>query len=286
MFFGGPEAAGGLKGFQAETARVPWADVNLVVIPDGISDDQAILMSDILPTGWFDADLAEIEKDDHVLVFGCGPVGQMTIASAILMGGQMIAVDRLPDRLAMAERQGAQVINMDEVDVPETVLKLTDGDGARRVIDAVGVDAQHAHHGHEEPSLLGKAKNKVEQYLIEPAARKFGSHFVAGDNPSQVLDWAVECVAKAGTISIIRVYPPNDRVFPIGKAMNKNVTMRMGNGNHRRYYDVLIDHVMSGRLDPLTILTQSEPVTDAIKAYTAFNERQPGWMKVELLPST
>ena len=181
-FFGGPEAAGGLKGLQAERARVPWADVNLVPIPDTLSDDQAILMSDILPTGWFGADLAEIEKGDHVLVFGCGPVGQMAIASAILMGGRVIAVDRLPDRLAMAQRQGAQVINMEEVDVPEAMLKLTGGDGARRVIDAVGVDAQHAHGGPDAPGLLDKAKDLAEQYLIEPAARKFGSHFVAGDS--------------------------------------------------------------------------------------------------------
>ena len=285
-FFGGPEAAGGLKGLQAEKARVPWADVNLVPIPDEISDDQAILMSDILPTGWFGADLAEIEKGDHVLVFGCGPVGQMAIASAMLMGGRVIAVDRLPDRLAMAQRQGAQVINMDEADVPEAVFKLTDGDGARRVIDAVGVDAQHAHGGPGAPGLLSKAKETVEQYLIEPAARKFGSHFVAGDNPSQVVDWAVECVAKAGTIAIIGVYPPTDRVFPIGKAMNKNVTLRMGNANHRRYYDVLLDHVQAGRLDPQKILTQTEPMTTAIEAYKAFDERQPGWMKVELMPST
>src|ERR1700712_3273759 len=124
-FFGGPAAAGGLKGLQAEKARGPWADANLVLIPNGVSDDQAILMSDILPTGWFGADLAEIEKGDHVLIFGCGPVGQMTIASARLMGGKVIAVDRLPDRLEMARQQGAEIINMDAVNVPEAVLKLT-----------------------------------------------------------------------------------------------------------------------------------------------------------------
>ena len=284
-FFGGPEAAGGLKGLQAEKARVPWADVNLVPVPDGISDDQAILMSDILPTGWFGADLAGIEEGDHVLVFGCGPVGQMAIASALLMGGRVIAVDRLPDRLDMARRQGAEVIDFDAVDVPDAVLKLTDGDGARRVIDAVGVDAQHAHAGPDRPGLLGKAKELVEQYAIEPAARKFASAFQAGDNPSQVLDWAVECVAKGGTIAIIGVYPPTDRVFPIGMAMNKNLTLRMGNANHRRYYDVLLDHVASGRLDPTKILTQTEPMTGAIAAYKAFDERQLGWIKVELEPA-
>lgn len=188
VFFGGPEAAGNLNGIQAEKARCPWADTNLVPIPDSITDNQAILMSDILPTGWFGAALAEIEKGDHVLVFGCGPVGQMAIASATLMGGKVIAVDRLPDRLDMARRQGAEVINFDEVDVPDAVLKLTDGDGARRVIDAVGIDAQHAHAGPDEPGLLGKAKELVEQYAIEPMARKFASTFQDGDNLSQVAD--------------------------------------------------------------------------------------------------
>ncbi len=285
VFFGGPETAGKLKGLQAEKARVPWADTNLVPIPNGIDDDQAILMSDILPTGWFGADLAGIEEGDDVLVFGCGPVGLMAIASAKLMGGRVIAVDRLTDRLGMARAQGAEVINFDEVDVLETVLKLTKGDGARRVIDAVGVDAEHAHAGPEKPGLLNKARELVEQYAIEPAARKFTSHFQAGDNPSQVFDWAVKCVAKAGTIAIIGVYPLTDRVFPIGVAMNKNITLRMGIGNHRRYYDVLLDHVTSGRLDPKKILTQVEPMTGVIEAYKAFDERQPGWIKVELNPT-
>jgi len=285
VFFGGPEAAGNLKGLQAEKARCPWADTNLVPIPDSISDDQAILMSDILPTGWFGAVLAEIEEGDHVLVLGSGPVGQMAIASAKLMGGRVIAVDHLPDRLDMARRQGAEVINFDEQDVPDAVLKLTGGDGARRVIDAVGVDAQHAHAGPDAPGLLSKAKEAVEQTIIEPMSHKHGSHFIAGDNPSQALDWAVECVAKGGTVSIIGVYPPTDREFPIGVAMNKNLTLRMGNCNHRAYYDVLIDHVASGRLDPVQVLTQTEPMTGAIEAYEAFDERQPGWIKVELEPA-
>ncbi len=129
-----------------------------------------------------------------------------------------------------------------------------------------GVDAQHAHAG---PGLLGKPKDVVKHYLIEPAARKFGRHFVAGDNPSQVIDWAVECVAKAGTIAIIGVYPPSGRVSPIGKAMNKNLTLRMGNANRRRYYDVLLDHVTAGRLDPQKVLTETEPMTGAIEAYKA-----------------
>lgn len=285
VFFGGPEAAGGLRGLQAEKARCPWADVNLVPIPDEISDEQAILMSDILPTGWFGAALAEIEDGDHVLVFGCGPVGLMAIASAQVMGGRVIAVDRLRDRLDMARRLGAEVVNFDEQDVPEAVLKLTDGDGARRVIEAVGVDAQHAQDGPDAPGVLAQAKEAIQRRLTEPLGRDHGSHFIAGDNPSQTLDWAVECVAKGGTISIIGVFPPTDRTFPIGMAMNKNLTIRMGNCNHRAYYDVLIEHMRSGRLDPVQVLSQVEPLTGAIDAYKAFDERQPGWIKVELEPA-
>jgi threonine dehydrogenase-like Zn-dependent dehydrogenase len=285
VYYGATQVNGGLKGLQAEKARVPFADANLVPVPDAISDDQAILMSDILPTGWFGADLAEINEGDHVLIFGCGPVGQMAIASALLMGGHVIAVDRLPDRLDMARQQGAEIINFEEQDVVETVRAMTNGDGPARVIDVVGVDAQHADHGPNAPGLLGRAKAAAEQLLIEPGAHKHGSHFVAGDAPVQVHDWAVECVAKAGTIAIIGVYPPTDRVFPIGMAMNKNLTIRMGNANHRRYYDVLIEHVLAGRLDPVRILSTVEPLTGAIDAYKAFDEREPGWIKVELEPT-
>ncbi len=284
-FFGGPEAAGNYKGLQAEKARVPWADTNLVSVPDAISDDQAILMSDILPTAWFGADLAQIEQGDSVLVLGCGPVGQLAIASAMVMGGDVIAVDRLPDRLEMATRQGARTVNFDEVNPVEAVLEMTNGDGARRVIDAVGVDAEHAADGPAKPGFFDRRKIAKEQKAIEPEANTSGRHWVAGDNPSQALDWAVEAVAKAGTISIIGVYPPTDRVFAIGQAMNKNLTLRMGNCNHRAYYDVLIDHVRSGRLDPVKILTEIEPMTSAIEAYKAFDNREPGWIKVELEPA-
>ena len=219
-------------------------------------------------------------------MFGCGPVGQLAIASAMAMGaGRVIAVDRLPDRLDMAARQGAEVINFDEVEPSKQLVKMTNGDGPKRIIDAVGVDAQHAHKGPAKPGLSERHEIAKAQNEIEPKAHTSGHKYVAGDNPTQVLDWAVEAIAKAGTLSIIGVYPPTDRYFPIGQAMNKNLTLRMGNCNHRRYYDVLIEHVRSGKLDPVKILTQIEPMTGAIEAYEAIDGRQPGWMKVELQPA-
>jgi threonine dehydrogenase-like Zn-dependent dehydrogenase len=284
-FFGGPEAAGGFDGLQAEKARVPWAHVNLVKVPDSITDEEAILLSDIVPTGWFGADLADIHEGHTVAVFGCGPVGQFAIAAARLMGGNVIAVDRLPDRLEMARRQGAQCVNFDEEDPVKTILALTGGIGVDRVIDAVGVDAQHAHGGPAGKKARQQSdKLQKQQHEITPEANRDGKQWIAGDAPAQALDWAVEALAKAGQLSIIGVYPPADEVFPIGKAMNKNITVKMGNCNHRKYYNTLLDLVESGALEPAKILTRIEPMQSAIAAYEAFDRREPGWIKIELKP--
>ena len=149
-FFGGPKTSGPFNGLQAEKARIPYANVGLVKLPDEVTDDQAILISDIFPTGYFGADIAGIEPGDMVAVFGCGPVGQFVIASAKLMGaGRVFAVDRVPSRLEMARSQGAETINFEEEDPVETLLRLTGKIGVDRAIDAVGVDAQHAHHGRQ-----------------------------------------------------------------------------------------------------------------------------------------
>src|SRR5690349_15976808 len=140
VFFGGPEEAGGLDGLQAEYARIPFANVGLVKLPDSVSDDQAIMLSDIFPTAWFGAELAEVEDGDTVCVFGLGPVGQFAVASAKLMGaGRIIAVDCVPDRLEMARAQGAEVIDFEKEDPEEVVVELTGGIGVDRVIDAVGI---------------------------------------------------------------------------------------------------------------------------------------------------
>jgi threonine dehydrogenase-like Zn-dependent dehydrogenase len=238
-----------------------------------------------VPTGWFGADLADIHEGHAVAVFGCGPVGLFAITAAQLMGGRVIAVDRLEDRLEMARRQGAQCINFEQEDPVKTILALTGGIGVDRAIDAVGVDAQHAHGGPagEQARQQSDRLRKVQQETT-PEANREGKQWVAGDAPAQALDWAVEALAKAGQLSIIGVYPPADEVFPIGKAMNKNLTVKMGNCNHRKYYNTLIDLVQSGVLDPTKILTRTEPLQSVIGAYEAFDRREPGWIKVELKP--
>ncbi len=286
-FFGGPKAAGGFNGLQAEKARIPYANVGLVKLPDEVDDDQAILLSDIFPTGYFGADLADIHEGHTVAVFGCGPVGLFAVASAKLMGaGRVFAIDAVPDRLEMARWQGAEVINFDREDPIETLLRLTGGIGVDRAIDAVGVDAYHPHAG----PAAQKAQEQQQEFQREvqqnaPQQNAHDGNWVPGDAPSQVLQWAVEALAKAGTLAIIGVYPPSAQSFPIGQAMNKNLTIRMGNCNHRRYLPMLVDMVQNGTLDPAKILTQYETLSAGIDAYKAFDQRQPGWIKVELAPA-
>jgi threonine dehydrogenase-like Zn-dependent dehydrogenase len=286
VFYGGPEATGNLPGFQAEKARVLYADVNLVPVPDGVTDDQALLVSDILTTAWFGTELAEVGDGDDVVVFGCGPVGQLAIALAALRGARVIAVDRLPDRLEAARKQGVDVINFDQEKVVDAVRRMTNGDGAAKVMDFVGVDAQHPQQGPGEPSSEERDEIAQVRQSATPDAITHGDHWVAGDNPTQVLQWAVECVAKAGIIAIAGVYPPTVNSYPIGTAINKNLTIRMGICDHRRYVAEMFDYIVSGRLDPAKIITQVEPIADVLQAYAAFDDRQPGWMKVELAGSS
>jgi threonine dehydrogenase-like Zn-dependent dehydrogenase len=262
-FFGGPKATGPFHGLQAEKARIPYAHIGLIKLPEAITDNQAIAMSDIFPTAWFGAEMAEIKDGDTVAVFGCGPVGLFAIISAKLMGASRVfAIDGLNDRLARARHLGAECINFEEEDPVEAINRLTDDIGVDRAIDAVGVDANHGHgghpHGHEQ--------------------------WQPGDAPSQALEWAVEGLAKAGTLSIIGVYPAGFDSFPIGAAMNKNIRMNMGNCHHRKYIPKLIELTLAGKVDPAKVLTQCEPLTDAISAFAAFDLHEAGWIKVKLKP--
>jgi threonine dehydrogenase-like Zn-dependent dehydrogenase len=285
-FFGGPGPTGPFHGLQAEKARIPYAHVGLVKIPDEVTDDQAILLSDVFPTGYFGAEMAEIEHGDTVAVLGCGPVGQFAIASAKLLGaGRILAVDCLEDRLAMARRQGAEIVNFEKEDPVETIVMLTGGIGVDRAIDAVGIDAVHAHEGPAAQKAGKQAElfaKEVQQ--IAPEQHPHAGNWHPGDGPSQALQWAVDCLAKAGTLSIIGVYPQAAVTFPIGNAMNKNLTINMGSCHHRKYIPHLLELVRSNVIDPATILTQVEPIRSALGAYKAFDKRERGWVKIELMP--
>nr|MBF0682770.1 glutathione-dependent formaldehyde dehydrogenase [Pseudomonas sp.] len=271
-FYGGPAATGPFHGLQAEKARIPFANIGLVKLPPEVSDDQAILLSDIFPTGYFGAEMAEISAGDTVAVFGCGPVGQFAIASAKLLGaGRVFAVDQYEDRLRMAQRQGAEIINFNREDPVETLKRLTGGVGVDRAIDAVGVDAEKGCCG-GAPAATGKTTSDPQ--------------WQPGDAPFQALEWSVQSLAKAGTLSIIGVYPPDATTFPIGMAMNKNITINMGNCHHRKYIPLLIEMIQARRIDPAAILTQVKPMNDAIAAFKAFDRRENGWIKVELQPQS
>jgi threonine dehydrogenase-like Zn-dependent dehydrogenase len=285
-FFGGPKETGPFNGLQAEKARVPFANVGLVKLPDEVTDNQAILISDIFPTGYFGADMADIKPGHVVAVFGCGPVGQFAIASAKLMdAGRIIAVDTIPSRLAMAKAQGAEVIDYNAEDPVEAIKRLTGGIGADSAIDAVGVDANRPQSGPAAQKAQQEASTfQQEVQQVAPQTNPQNGNWHPGDAPSQVSEWMVQAVAKAGTLSIIGVYPPEDQFFPIGMAMNKNLTINMGNCHHRRYAPELVELVRSGVIDPETILTQAVELSNVIDAYKAFDERQPGWIKVELVP--
>ena len=285
-FFGGPASSGPYQGLQAELARIPYAHVGLVKLPDEVEDEQAILLSDIFPTGYFGAHIAEIEPGDPVAVFGCGPVGQFAIMSARILGaGRIFAVDRVPSRLAMARAQGAETIDFDAEDPVAALKELTGGIGPNRIIDAVGVDAETSRKG-PGARKARKKKQEFEEEVeeIAPDAKPEGELWVPGQAPSQALQWALDSVAKAGTISIIGVYSERS-TFPIGKATEKNLTLTMGNCNHRRYIPTLLELVRGGQVDPAEILTNQVPLTKAVEAYEAFDTRENGWIKVELTPA-
>lgn len=286
-FYGGPESAGGFDGMQAELVRVPFAAVNCVPLPDAVTDEQAILVSDIFPTGWFGAELAGVRDGDTVAVFGAGPVGQFAILSAKRMGAaKVIAIDGLASRLDIARAQHADVVNFNEEDPVETVKALTGGVGVDRVVDAVGVDAERPKRGPAAQDSDEQAEQFAREVAMNaPDTGQQGELWKPGDAPSQAAQWAVQAVAKAGTVGIIGVYPPTMTSYPIGAAMNANLTLRMGNCNHRRYIPRLLDLIVSGVVDPTQLITQQEGLVDAVEAYRTFDRREAGWLKVVLDPA-
>ncbi|MFS0867060.1 alcohol dehydrogenase catalytic domain-containing protein [Microbacterium sp. 179-B 1A2 NHS] len=282
-FFGGPETTGPIDGLQAEFARIPWAQNSMHHLPDTVSDDQAILLSDVFPTGWFGAELAGVTRGDIVVVLGAGIVGQFAVASAFAQGaGRVIVVDGIPDRLAQARKLGAETVDFNAEDPVQTVMMLTNEIGADAVIDAVGVDAERPKRGPAAVSGDEGESFDGEVASTAPDADPKGDLWRPGDGPTQAARWAVEMVRKHGRIGIIGVYPPTVEVYPIGVAMNKNLSIRMGNCNHHSVTPPLIDLVASGQFDPIALITEQEPVGSAIESYEAFDRREFGWIKVEL----
>ena len=283
-FYGGTQTMGAIDGLQAEYARIPFANMGPVKLPEEVSDDQAIMCSDIFPTGYFGADLANIEPGNSVAVFGCGPVGLFCIVSAGLFdAGQIIAVDKVESRLAAARKLGAATINFEEEHPIEVIRELTRGYGVDRVIEAVGVDAVAPTIGPAAEDEESAARHREQVRMVAASdASEPGERWAPGDAPGQGIEWSVAAVRKSGTVSSIAVYPPTADLLPFGQAWNKNLSINLGNTHHRRYLPRLIGLTRAGAVDPASVLSQRLPFDDVMSAYESFNQREEGWVKVEL----
>lgn len=265
--FGYSHMLGGFAGGQAEYLRVPYADVGPVKIESDLPDDKVLFLSDIFPTGYMAAENAEIEPGDTVAVWGCGPVGQFVIQSCWIMGaGRVIAIDRVPERLAMAAGHGkAETLNFDHDDIYESLMSMTNGRGPDRCIDAVGTEA---HGTGSWDAIIDKAKAAV----------------MLGTDRPHALRQAIQCCRKAGTISIPGVYVGLLDNMPFGAAVNKGLTFKMGQTHVQRYLRPLLSRIESGEIDPSFVITHRLPLEQAPDAYKMFRDKQDGCVKVVLSP--
>ena len=264
--FGYSHMLGGFAGGQAEYLRVPFADVGPIKISSELPDDKVVFLSDIFPTGYMAAENAQIEPGDTVAVWGCGPVAQFAIRSAWMLGaGRVIAIDRVAERLAMAERGKAELINFDKEDVYDRLMEMTKGRGPDSCIDAVGAEA-HA---------TGSFDAVID-------AAKVALHL--GTDRPHVLREAIRCCRKGGTISIPGVYLGVVDKLPFGAAMNKGLTMKMGQTHVHRYLPLLLGKIESGEIDPSFVITHRLKLNDAPKAYETFRDKKDGCIKVVLQP--
>ncbi len=265
--FGYSHMLGGFAGGQAEYVRVPFADVGPLRIEDDLSDEQVLFLSDILPTGYMGAEMCGIRPGDVVAVWGAGPVGQLAIASAYLLGAErVIAIDRFPYRLQMArEHSGAETIDYEEVDHVGAVLKeMTGGRGPDACIDAVGMEAH-------TPGVLF-AYDRVKQ-----AAR------LETDRPIALREAILAC-RNGGTVSVIGVYGGFIDKFPMGAVMNRSLTIRTGQCHVHRYMRPLLDRIRSGEIDPSFVITHRLRLEDAARGYELFADKEEGCEKVVLVP--
>jgi threonine dehydrogenase-like Zn-dependent dehydrogenase len=265
--FGYTHLTGGYPGGQAEYLRVPFADTTHIKVPDGIDDEKLLFLSDILPTGWQAAVQADIQPGDTVAIWGCGPVGQMTIRSAILLGAeQVIAIDHLPERLSMAAAAGAITINFEEESVIERLNELTDGKGPHKCIDAVGTES-HVNLGQPD-TLLDRAKQMV---MLE------------NDRPHVLREMIYVC-RPGGVISIIGVYLGLMDKVPMGQAMNKGLTFRMAQAHVPRWTGDLLRRIEDGQIDPSFVITHKVDLAQGPEMYVKFRDKADGCIKVMLQP--
>lgn len=265
--YGYTHLLGGYAGGQAEYVRVVKADFGPTKVPDGISDERALFLSDIFPTGWMAAKNCDIKPGDTVAVWGCGPVGQMCIQSAWLQGaGRVIAIDHIAERLAMAQNAGkAEVINFMDCDVFDELKKMTKGQGPDAVIDAVGAEA----HG------LGSL-----DAVIDRAKAGVG---LATDRPHALRE-VIKCIKPGGHVSVPGVYFGYVDKFPMGAVVQKGLTIRSGQTHVQKYIDELMDLIANDKIDPSFIITHRVSLDGGPDAYDMFKHKKDGCVKVVIHP--
>jgi threonine dehydrogenase-like Zn-dependent dehydrogenase len=264
--FGFSHMMGGYAGGQAEFLRVPHADVGPIKIESGLPDEKVLFLSDIFPTGYMAAENAGIEPGDTVAVWGCGPVAQFAIRSAWMLGaGRVIAIDRVPERLKMAEQGKAETINFDKHKVYDLLMEMTRGRGPDRCIDAVGCEA---HAGGSFDAVLDKAKTTVGLTT----------------DRAHVLREAIMCCRKGGTLSVPGVYVGFLDKIPFGALMNKGLTVKSGQTHVQRYLSPLLQKIESGEIDPSFVITHRLKLEEAPGAYKTFRDKKDGCIKVVLKP--
>ena len=263
--FGYSHMLGGFAGGQAEYARVPFADVGPLKVPDNLTDEQVLYLSDIFPTGYMGAEMCDIEGGDIVAVWGAGPVGQFAIASAKLLGAErVIAIDRFQYRLDMAlQRAGAtDIVNYEELNVQDALLELTGGRGPDKCIDAVGMEA----HGHGVTYAYDRAKQAM---MLET------------DRPIALREAILAC-RNGGTVSVIGVYGGFIDKFPMGAVMNRSLTIKAGQCHVQRYMKPLLDRIQRGEIDPSFVTTHRLPLQQAPRGYDMFLNKEDNCEKVVL----
>jgi threonine dehydrogenase-like Zn-dependent dehydrogenase len=264
--YGYSHLTGGFAGGQAEYARVPFADVGTIKVPDTLADEQVLFLSDIFPTGYMGAEMCDIKPGDTIAVWGCGPVGQFSIRSAFMLGAErVIAIDRFPERLAMAEAGGAETINYEEQNTYEALMEMTGGRGPDACIDDVGLEA-HGGHG------IVYAYDRVKQAVMSET-----------DRPIALREAIMAC-RNGGVISVIGVYGGLIDKFPMGSFMNRSLTMKTGQCHVQHYWGKLLERIENGDIDPSFVITHSMPLEDAPHGFDIFTNKEDDCIKIVLKP--
>jgi threonine dehydrogenase-like Zn-dependent dehydrogenase len=264
--FGYSHMLGGFAGGQAEYMRVPYADVGPYKVPEGLTDEQVLFLSDIFPTGYMAADFCNLKGGETVAVWGCGPVGQFAIKSAFLLGAdRVLAIDTVPERLALARQSGATVLDFQKEDIYERIQELTGGRGADACIDAVGT----------EPETTASLDSVIDRIKV--------ATFMGTDRP-HVLRQAIECCRNFGTVSIVGVYGGYVDKIPMGSAINRGLTFRMAQTPVQHYLPKLMERIEKGEIDPSFVITHRASLEQGPELYKTFRAKKEGCIKVVMKP--